>query len=179
VKDALRTAIANEGREKFAQIAGVSQDRLESLTTSSEFVPMTLVSLACQLNKSHGDTNPEITSVTECIKGAMIRLPHSQNSRQPEEAPRSTSPRVERPGRQRQARPIPFLDPKSGRLLGFGVNLATFLILGYFLGGFALSPILGFAPCEGLSPCIGSVLGLFISAMASLAYTYYYFVKRV
>ncbi len=142
---------------------------------------MTLVSLACQINKSHGDPETDRTSVSECIKGATIRLPPSRPTQpraSPQVGPRSRKGTF-RTSRESRERPSPFMDQKSGRLLGFGVNLITFLIIGYFLGGFALNPILGLPSCEGLTPCVGSVIGLFISGMGSLAYTYYYFVKRV
>jgi len=164
---------------EFAEIAGISEEGLQTIESSSEYVPMMLVSLACQFNKSHGDTNPERTSVTECIKGAVIRLPSSQTPRNEEEVSERSVAKRSRPIDRGPERPVPFMDPKSGRLLGFSVNLITFLILGYFLGGFALNPVLGLASCEGLSPCLGSVLGLFISAMGSLAYTYYYFTRKV
>lgn len=141
---------------------------------------MMLVSLACQINKSHDDSEIERTSVTECIKGATIRLPPSSPTPTRQTAPVSRS-RRETFGTSRSSRerPGPFMDQRSGRLLGFGVNTITFLVLGYFLGGFALNPILGLPSCEGLAPCKGSVIGLFVSAMGSLAYTYYYFVKKM
>jgi len=141
---------------------------------------MMLLSVACQINKSHGDPEVERTSVSECIKGATIRLPPSSSI-----PPRQTA-RVQRSrrgtfgtSRGNRDRPGPFMDEKSGRLLGFGVNTITFLVLGYFLGGFVLNPILGQPPCEGLSPCKGSVIGLFLSAIGSLAYTHYYFVRKM
>jgi hypothetical protein len=153
---------------------------LQEFVERADFVPMVLVSLACQINKTHGDPEMDRTSVSECIKGATIRLPPSRpiQSQTPAQVARS---RRETFGttRENRERSSPFMDQKSGRLLGFGVNLITFLILGYFLGGFALNPILGLPSCEGLTPCVGSVIGLFISGMGSLAYTYYYFVKKM
>jgi hypothetical protein len=141
---------------------------------------MVLVSLACQINKSHGDPEIDRTSVSECIKGATIRLPPSKPIQRQTSAPVAGSRRETfRTTKENGEKPSPFMDQKSGRLLGFGVNLITFLILGYFLGGFALNPILGLPSCEGLTPCLGSVIGLFISGMGSLAYTYYYFVRKM
>ena len=166
--------------EEFVKISGLSAQRLREFVEQAEFVPMMLVSLACQINKSHGDSDKELTSVTECIKGAMIRLPPSSPT-PPRQPARISHSRRETFGTSRSSkeRPGPFMDQKSGRLLGFGVNTITFLILGYFLGGFALNPILGLPSCDGLAPCEGSVIGLFISAIGSLAYTYYYFVKKM
>jgi len=165
--------------EEFAKISGLSAQKLTEFVEQAEFVPMMLVSLACQINKSYGDSDKELTSVTECIKGAIIRLPPS--SPPPQQPARVSHSRRETFGTSRSSkeRPGPFMDQKSGRLLGFGVNLITFLILGYFLGGFALNPILGLPSCDGLTPCLGSVIGLFISGMGSLAYTYYYFLKKM
>jgi hypothetical protein len=141
---------------------------------------MMLVSLACQINKSHGESEIGRTSVTECIKGATIRLPPSTPTppRQTKQTSRSRRGTFGT-SKSSKERPAPFMDQKSGRLLGFGVNTITFLILGYFLGGFVLNPILGLPSCDGLSPCEGSVIGLFLSAIGSLAYTYYYFVKKM
>jgi len=153
---------------------------LQEFVEHADFVPMVLVSLACQINKTHGDPEMDRTSVSECIKGATIRLPPSRPI-QPQTPAQVARSRRETFGttRENRERSSPFMDQKSGRLLGFGVNLITFLILGYFLGGFALNPILGLPSCEGLTPCVGSVIGLFISGMGSLAYTYYYFVKKM
>jgi len=153
---------------------------LQEYVERTDFVPMAFVSLACQINKSHGDPDIDRTSVSECIKGATIRLPPSSPIQPRPSAQVSRSRRETfRTSREGRERPSPFMDQKSGRLLGFGVNLITFLILGYFLGGFALNPILGLPSCDGLTPCLGSVIGLFISGMGSLAYTYYYFLKKM
>jgi hypothetical protein len=72
------------------------------------------------------------------------------------------------------------------RLLGFAANTISFFILGYFFGGVALSPLIGQASCIGVStsppslaPCEGSFVGLVISAIGGLGYTYYYFVKKL
>ena len=153
---------------------------MQEFVERADFVPMVLVSLACQINKGHGDPDIDRTSVSECIKGATIRLPPSSPN-QPRPLAQAPSSRREtfRTSKEGREKPSPLMDQKSGRLLGFGVNLITFLILGYFLGGFALNPILGLPSCEGLTPCLGSVIGLFISGMGSLAYTYYYFVRKM
>ncbi len=80
----------------------------------------------------------------------------------------------------------PFFDQKSVKLANFGVNTITLLIVSYFLGGIALAPLVNLTPCVGVdfsparvSPCLGSILGLILGAFGSLAYTYYYFTRRV
>ncbi len=72
------------------------------------------------------------------------------------------------------------------RLVGFSANTIAFLILGYFLGGIALSPLIGQPSCIGVSisppalvPCSGSIIGLVVSAIGGIGYTYYYFVKKL
>ena len=142
---------------------------------------MTIVSLACQLNKNHGDTDIYRTSVTECVKGATIRIPSAPVA---EVSERKEESRKGRRGtfatsRADRGRTGPLLDQRTGRLTSFGLNLVTFLIVGYLLGGLVLGPALGFRSCGGLSPCEGSVIGLALSGFGSLAYTYYYFVKKV
>lgn len=75
---------------------------------------------------------------------------------------------------------------KTLGLLGFSANTIMFLVLGYFLGGFALSPLFGQKSCTGVSasppslnPCAGSIVGIILGAIGGLGYTYYYFVKKV
>jgi hypothetical protein len=70
--------------------------------------------------------------------------------------------------------------------MGFSVNLFTFLALGYFLGGIVLGPIFGFGSCVGvvatspwIAPCAGSGIGLVFGSIVGLAYTYYYFVRKL
>ncbi len=77
-------------------------------------------------------------------------------------------------------------DQKSLKLLNFGANTLTLLVLSYFLGGIVLGPIANNQSCVGVSfspamasPCLGSVLGLVIGAFGSLAYTYYYFTRKL
>jgi len=79
----------------------------------------------------------------------------------------------------------PVYAKKTLGLLGFSANTIVFLVLGYFLGGLALSPLLGQQSCTGvtstppsLNPCAGSIVGIILGAIGGLGYTYYYFVKK-
>ncbi|TMI60337.1 hypothetical protein E6H14_00845 [Candidatus Bathyarchaeota archaeon] len=72
------------------------------------------------------------------------------------------------------------------RITGFSINLFTFLLLGYFLGGIVLGPLFGLGSCVGvmatspwIAPCAGSGIGLVVGSVVGLAYTYYYFVKKL
>ncbi len=71
-------------------------------------------------------------------------------------------------------------------MLGFTANLVGFIVLGYFLGGIGLSPLLGQASCIGVSfsptslvPCTGSLIGIVLGVVGGIGYTYYYFVRRM
>jgi hypothetical protein len=77
-------------------------------------------------------------------------------------------------------------DQKSVKLLNFGVNTISLLILCYFLGGIVLAPLFNLQECVGVSfsppaasPCLGSILGLVVGAFGSLGYTYYYFTRKL
>jgi hypothetical protein len=124
----------------------------------------------------------EHSSVSECLKGTTVRLPPPEQ------------PKIEREERQKRAaelyearQPVgPMYDQKSVRLINFGANTLTLMILSYFLGGVALAPLLNWPSCVGFSfspvmasPCLGSVVGLIIGAFGSLAYTYYYFTHKL
>ena len=81
---------------------------------------------------------------------------------------------------------VTFFDQKSVKILNFSANTASFLILGYFLGGIVLAPLFGLQQCVGivssspwLAPCLGSGLGLVVGSIVGLVYTYYYFVKKL
>jgi len=187
IAEAVQAAIDRVGRSEFETIAGIDDQQLASiLTVSDEYVAVALVTIACQINKNHGDPNPTHSSVTECLKGTTIRIPP---------VPGKTQPTLIQPRRGRRSLQKlrstaqaagPLYEKKTMRLLGFSANTIAFLILGYFLGGIAISPLIGQPPCIGVStspialvPCGGSIIGLVASAIGGIAYTYYYFVKRL
>lgn len=184
IKSAIEAAIEKVGVKDFLEIAQINNEDLQAILGDNEtYVNVGLVTIACQINKSHGDPDPTHSSVTECLKGTTIRMPQTS---MPEA-------QIQSSGRKRLVRSSrtssgtgPYFDRRSYRLLGFSANTFAFLVLGYFLGGIALSPIIGQPSCTGvsisppgLSPCVGSVIGIIASAIGGLAYTYYYFVKKM
>jgi hypothetical protein len=161
------------------QLQNILKDR-------DEYVSVGLVTLACHINKSHNDPNPNHSSVTECLKGSTIRIPSTGQTASPRIIARSISRSQFQRLKDDTKSPGSLCEKSTFRLVGFSANTAAFLILGYFLGGIALSPLLGQASCTGLSvsppallPCSGSIIGLVISAIGGIAYTYYYFVKKL
>ncbi len=186
IKGAIEAAIEKLGRKDFLEIAEISNQELLSLLTDNDaYVNVSLVTLACEINKNHGDTEPAHSSITECLKGTAIRIPQAPAAA----SSVSKSSRRSLPIIRSSRTPIrggPLYDRKSYKLLGFSANTLVFLILGYFFGGLVLSPILGQPTCTGVSvtppgvsPCAGSVVGIIVSAIVGLAYTYYYFVKKM
>ncbi len=188
IKDALNAAIQRTGEEEFAKISGVETSVLERLLRSEgEFVPVAIITLACQVNRSHNDPELARSSISECLKGAILRLPQ-QRSDAETKAPDASSTQRSRRARffKVQKRAGRIYDPTAVRIIGFSVNLFTFLVLGYFLGGIVLGPLFGFGSCVGvvaaspwIAPCAGSGIGLVLGSVIGLAYTYYYFVKRM
>ncbi len=184
IRETVTAAVEKIGREDFSFISGLQRERLEDLLSSDDgYVKVTVISVACQVNKSHGDPDPNHSSVSECLKGAIYRIPAEQ-------APSAKATLPRRPVnlqelKTRRSTPALF-DQKSVKLLNFSANTITFLILGYFLGGIALAPAFGLPQCTGLAstspwlaPCLGSALGLVLGSVLGLAYTYYYFVKKL
>ena len=187
IKETLTTAIQQVGRQEFAKISGTDVAFLDQiLARNDDYVSVAIITLACQINKSNNDKEISHTSISECLKGAILRLP-SQASKTAKPAPEQSSPRSRRAqflGPQKQTGRL--YDPSTVRILGFGANLFTFLILGYFLGGIVLGPLLGLGSCIGvtatspwLTPCSGSGVGLVLGSLIGLGYTYYYFVKKI
>jgi len=182
IKDAIRAAIDKIGEKELSEITGIAQSRIELvLGSDEEYLPVKVVSVICQINRSHGDPTLEHSSVSACIKGTTVRLPSARRSKLEQNVrPRETL----KPSPDRS--PMgPLLDQKSLRLANFGANTATILLMFYFLGGIVLAPLLNLPVCVGvslsppaLSPCAGSVLGLIVGAFAGLAYTYYYFTRE-
>jgi len=124
--------------------------------------------------------------VTECLKGSTIRIPSTGQPASPRIVAKSISRSQFRNLKGGTTSPGPLYEKKTFRLLGFSANTIAFLILGYFLGGIALSPLLGQPLCTGVSispaalvPCEGSIIGLVVSAIGGIGYTYYYFVKKL
>ncbi len=184
IKEAVRAAIEKVGEKDFQSLAGLSPEQIRrTLESDSEYLRVKQVSLACKINKTHGDPNPNHSSITECLKGSVMKLPQSQ-TRHASHEKTQTPVQVETLSPRRA--PGPLYDQKTVKILNFSANTISLLILGYFLGGIALAPLFRLQPCVGvtfspvtLSPCLGSVLGLFLGSMVGLAYTYYYFVRKL
>ena len=183
IKSAIRAAVDKIGEKELSKVTGIAQSRLDLvLQSDDEYLPVKVVSVVCQLNRSHGDPNLEHSSVSECLKGTTVRLPPLKG---PDQEKDEKKKRVLQFPKTRA--PVgPMFDQKSGRLSYFGANTITLMILSYFLGGVALAPILNWESCVGFtfsplmaSPCLGSVLVLIIGAFGSLAYTYYYFTHKL
>ena len=180
----MRAALSRTGAKEFSSITGLSPEKLDAILSSDDqYLPVRIISVACQINKNHGDLDPNHSSVTDCLKDATMRLP--QAIREEAKDSHAARPGSENPPKTR-ATLGPFFDQKSVKLANFGVNTLTLLIVSYFLGGIALAPLVNLQPCIGVdfsparaSPCLGSILGLILGAFGSLAYTFYYFTHRV
>ena len=184
---AVEAAIQKVGRDEFLALAGIDDKLLEMvLKEQDQYVTVAFVTLTCQINRSHNDQDPAHSSLTECLKGTTIRIPPTQ-SKTATSGNQKSPGRPERGGTKTEPTSTgPLFEKKTLRLMGFGVNLFSFFILGYFLGGIALSPLIGQPSCVGvvispfsLVPCTGSIIGLVVSAIGGLGYTYYFFVKRL
>jgi hypothetical protein len=186
IKDALNAAIQRTGKEEFAKISGTETSVLDGILQSEgEFVPVTIITLACQINRSHNDPDPAHSSISECLKGAILRLPQNIPSHETKEDNSSARRRRRSEFFKAKKGNSRISDPSTLRVVGYTANIVVFFVLGYFLGGVALGPLLGFPPCLGVTgtspwvtPCTGSILGLILGAVFWLVYTYYYFVKK-
>jgi len=187
IAEAFQAAVDKVGRKEFLAMAEMDDQRLQTILESDdEYVSVGLVTLACQINKSHNDPNPNHSSLTECLKGSTIRIPSTGHPALPRTIAKSISGSQFRRLKDGTKSPGSLYDKKATRLIGFSANTIAFLILGYFLGGIALSPLLGQPSCIGVSlsppslvPCNGSIIGLVVSAIGGIGYTYYYFVKKL
>ena len=146
ISEAILAAVRQVGEKEFLAIAEVdSQTFREIVEGQGQYVTVALVTLACQINRSHGDPNLAHSSVTECLKGSTIRM----------EPPPQTAKRVDSSAARRSLRRLPgsnssyesFYGKRSVRVLSFTANIVAFIILGYFLGGIGLSPLIGQASC--------------------------------
>ena len=188
IKGALNAAIQRTGKEEFAKLSGIEASVLDRiLQGEGEYVSVAIITLACQVNRSHNDSELAHSSISECLKGSILRLPQPKNdatTTKPDESSTRRSRRVRFFKDQKRAGRI--YDPTALRITGFSVNLFTFLVLGYFLGGIVLGPLFGFSSCVGvvsaspwIAPCAGSGIGLVLGSVIGLAYTYYYFVRKL
>ena len=188
IKNALNAAIQRTGKEEFARTSGTERSILDRiLEGEGGFVPVAVITLACQINRSHHDPDPAHSSISECLKGAILRLPQQEEVTDMMARNESSTPRTRRARFSKvQRRTGRIYDPSVLRITGFSVNLFTFLALGYFLGGIVLGPLFGLGSCVGVmatspwvAPCAGSGIGLVVGSVFGLAYTYYYFVKKL
>jgi hypothetical protein len=186
IKDALNAAIQRTGKEEFAKMAGTAPSDLDGiLQRDGEYVPVAVITLACQINRSNNDPELARSSISECLKGAILRLPQKNEihgmGREDSSARRRRRSEF---FKTEKGSPRGY-NPSALRVVGYTANIVVFFILGYFLGGIAVGPLLGFPPCIGVTgttpwvtPCTGSILGLILGAIFWLGYTYYYFVKK-
>ena len=187
IAETFQAAVDKVGRMEFLALAEIDDQLLQTiLEGGDEYVAVGLVTLACQVNKSHSDPNPNHSCVTECLKGSTIRIPSTGQPAPAKMIAKSISRSQFRRLKDDAKSPGPLYEKTTFRLVGFSANTVAFLILGYFLGGIALSPLLGQPSCTGVSisppaliPCSGSIIGLVISAIGGIGYTYYYFVKKL
>jgi len=188
IKDVLNAAIKQTGKEEFAKMSGIETSILDRILQSDgEFVSVAVITLACQVNRSHNDPDQARSSISECLKGAILRLPQQGNKAETTALPESSTQRRRRTQFFKvQKRAGRIYDPTALRVMEFMGSLFTFLVLGYFLGGIALGPLFGFGSCVGvvaappwIAPCAGSGIGIVFGSVTGLAYTYYYFVKRL
>ena len=188
IKDALNAAIQRVGKEEFAKIAGTETSVVDRILQSEgEFVSVAIITLACQINRSHNDPDRARSSISECLRGAIWRLPQQRNDAETTTADESSTRRSRRAQffkSQKSAGRI--YDPAALRVMEFMGSLFTFLVAGYFLGGEVLGPLFGFGSCAGvvatspwIAPCAGSGIGLVLGSVIGLGYTYYYFVKKL
>ncbi len=188
IKNALNAAIRRTGKEEFAKISGTETSVLDRILQSEgEFVPVAIITLACQINRSHNDPDPARSSISECLKGAIWRLPQRRNDAETRAADESSTRRSRRAQFFKvQKRAGRIYDPTALRVMEFMSSLFIFLVAGYFLGGIVLGPLFGFGSCVGvvatspwIAPCAGSGIGLVLGSVIGLGYTYYYFVKKL
>ena len=186
IKDALNAAIQRIGREEFAKISGFETSVLDRILQSEgDYVPVAIITLACQINRSHNDSDLARSSISECLKGAILRLPQKTTPLEIKEEDASARRRHRSEFFKAKKGYPGVYNPSSLRVVGYTANIIVFFLLGYFLGGLALGPLLGFPSCLGVvgmspwvTPCTGSILGLILGAVLWLGYTYYYFVKK-
>ena len=183
IREAIQAAIDKAGKHALASTGGLPPDRLDILLEASDaYVPVATVSAACLINKARGDPDPFHSSVSECLKGATIKLPQGSTTTTSSEKRAEPIPQP----LSKPRRPTSLFDQKSVKLVNFGGNTISFLLLGYFLGGVLLAPLFGLQSCIGVSfsplaatPCLGSIVGTAIGAFAGLGYTAYFFIKKM
>jgi len=187
IKDALNAAIQRTGKEEFAKISGTEPSTLDRILHSeSDYVPVAIITRACQVNRSHNDPDLAHSSISECLRGAILRLPQKTTPHEIKEEDPSARRRHRNEFLKARKSYSRLYNPSALRIVGYTANIFVFFVLGYFLGGMALGPLLGFPSCLGVAgmspwvtPCTGSILGLILGAVFWLGYTYYYFVKKL
>src|SRR5207245_3875986 len=105
------------------------------LEGGDEYVAVRLVTLACQVNKSHNDPNPNHSSVTECLKGSTIRIASTGQPAPARMIAKSISRSQFRRLRDAGRSPGPLYEKRRFRLVGCSGNSVACRILGYFLRG--------------------------------------------
>src|SRR5437899_12429333 len=108
------------GVREFLATAEIDDQRLQTiLNGDNEYVSVGLVTLACQINKSHNDPNPNHSSVTECLKGLTIGIPSTGKPAPPRMIANSISRRQFRRLKDEGESPGPLYEKTTFRLVRF------------------------------------------------------------
>ncbi len=127
IKDAIRAAVDKIGEKELSRITGIAQSRIDLvLGSDEEYLPVKAVSVICQINKSHGDPNPEHSSVSACIKGTTVRLLSARRTKLEQDVRRRETLR---PSPDRKP---PTLSPCVGSVLGLIIGAFASLAYTYY-----------------------------------------------
>src|SRR5207244_13296665 len=91
-EEAMQAAVDKLRRAESLAMAEMGDQLLQTiLTGDDEYVTVGLVTLACGINKSHNDPNPNHSSITECLKASTIRIPSTVQPAPPKMVAKSIS----------------------------------------------------------------------------------------
>lgn len=168
VVETLRSAVLAVGLDEFLERAGVSGDVLERWLNGKEWVPVSVVREACEINRKHPEAPSYTKVLSECTSDAQFRIYAGETAEKIEmpvtEAAKRISAEIST-GRPRKQKSTPVRHEMSAQVAKVALALFFVPILGAAIG-YWLWNVWG-AVAGAILSYVGVALLIFVSLVLS------------
>jgi hypothetical protein len=161
VVETLRLAMLDVGADELVRRTGSTMSLLEKWINGQEWIPLSIVSEACKINRLRRDAPPYSRTLSECTEGAQFRITAGEGVEKSEEQPMEVKAlRLETPAERLEKPSVKPPQPGVSRQI-VGVAIALFV-----------APLLGAAAGLLVAGPIGAVVGTISSFAAVVIFTF-------
>lgn len=137
VVETVRSAVLDMGLDEFLRRTGASRRIVERWINGEEWVPVSVVKEACEINRKHPDAPSYSKILSECTSGAQLRIAAGGEIKRPEAAivaPTKAVPTVVPTERPRKPSALPIRREVSNQIIKIAVALFFIPIIGAAIG---------------------------------------------